>query len=230
MKKIFIALFSAVAVLASCTIEKTMTAERPMKAEFGQDMPEYESFSVAYLDFRGTDAVSSDVIQTIKNLSADLVLVATDGTVEGVPSADWISAHCGEWNHGTCYSVGGVVGSSSMPDAYFEKMELVSGSCLLAQTGGRSFLTGELDASDKDAFVAATLQGNVGDSWIVILADKADFLSDYTFTDCLAAQSGHQDEEGLVRDTYVYASQGTWSHMSHIDTDPIMFTVNKEQR
>ena len=230
MKKIFIVLLSAVAVFASCTIEKTMTAERPMKAEFGQDVPDYENFSVAYLDFRGTDAVSSDVIQTLKSLSADLVLVVTDGTLDGTPSGSWIATHCGEWNHGTYYSVGGFVGSSSMPDVYFEKMELVSGSCLLSQCCGRSFVTGNLDASDKDAFVAATLHGNAGNSWIVILADKTDFLSDYTFTDCLAAQSGHQDEDGLVRDTYVYASQGTWSQMSHIDTDPIMFKVNKEQR
>lgn len=230
MKKIFIVLFSAVAILASCTIEKTMTAERPMAAEFGQDVPDYENFSVAYLDLRDTDAVSSDVIQTLKSLSADLVLVATDGTLEGTPADSWIAGNCGEWNHDVYYSVGGLIGSSSMSDAYFEKMELVSGNCLLSQCGGRSFVTGNLDVSDKDAFVTATLQSNTGDSWIVILAEKTDFLKDYTFTDCLAAQNGHQDEDGLVRDTYVYASQGTWSHMSHIDTDPIMFKVNKEQR
>ena len=230
MKKIFIALLSAVAVFASCTIEKTMTAERPMKAEFGQDVPDYEKFSVAYLDLRGVAAVSSEVILTLKSLSADLVLVATDGTVEGTPSGSWIAANCSEWNHAAYYSVGGFVGSSSMPDAYFEKMELVSGNCLLSQCGGRSFVTGNLDVSDKDAFVTATLQSNTGDSWIVILAEKTDFLTDYTFTDCLAAQNGHQDEDGLVRGTYVYASQGTWSQMSHIDTDPIMFTINKEQK
>jgi hypothetical protein len=67
-----------------------------------------------------------------------------------------------------------------------------------------------------------------GQSWIILLPEPCNVLTDYTFTDCLAAQSGFPGGD-IVRDCYVYASQGVWSRISFIEENPVRFSVNIEQ-
>lgn len=220
--------FSFVMLLASCTGEKFVTVERPMKAEFGQDMPEAVKMSVVYIDLCGQEVVADQVAASVSG--ADLVLISADAHIEGVSAADWLAANCAKWGHDVRYSVDGYMGTSSRSDAYFEKTALSTCDCLTAEAGGFSFLIGNIADDDRASVISKTIQGNVSDSWIVIQPTKSSFLADYTFTDCFAAQSGVHDGEENQRDTYVYASQGVWSHMSYIASSPVKFTVNIEQK
>ena len=220
--------FAFVMLLVSCSGEKYVTMERPLKAEFGQDVPESAKISVVYLDLCGQTVTADEVAASVSG--ADLALINADVQIGGVSAGEWLVANSSKWGHDVVYSVGGCLGSSSLSDAYFEKTSLVSGNCLTAEAGGYSFLIGNVADEDRESLISKTIQGGISDSWIVIQPTKTTFLTDYTFTDCFAAQAGVQDAEGQVRDTYVYASQGTWSHMSYIEKDPVRFTVNIEQK
>ena len=220
--------FSFVMLLASCTGEKFVTVERPMKAEFGQDVPEPAKISVAYLDLCGETVSADQVAASVSG--AELVLIAADAEIGGVPAGEWFASNCAAWRHVVHYAVGGYLGSSSRPDAYFERMDLNTCGCLVAEAGGYSFLIGNISDEDRQSMISKTIQGGISDSWIVIQPVRSSFLTDYTFTDCFAAQEGVQDGDGKVRDTYVYASQGVWSHMSYIASSPVKFTVNIEQK
>lgn len=224
-RKIIIAIAS-VLFLVSCTGEKYVTVERPLRAEFGQDALQPSQMSVVYLDLCGK-TVSADEIATSLT-GSQLVLISADAQIEGVDAGEWIKSNCSKWGHNISYAVGGYVGSSSREDAYFERMELVSGNFLVAEAGGYSFLIGNIADEDKDMLISQTIQSEVVDSWIIIQPSRSTFLPDYTFTDCFAAQNGVQDNE--VRQIYVYASQGVWTHMSYIVSDPLKFTVNIQQK
>ena len=220
--------FSFVMLLASCTGEKFVTVERPMKAEFGQDVPDPVKMSVVYLDICGQAVTADQVTASVSD--AELVLISADAQIEGLPATEWIAANCAKWGHEVHYTVGGCIGSSSRSDAYFEKTVLATCDCLTAEAGGYSFLIGNIADDDRQALISKTIQGGISDSWIVIQPTRSSFLPAYTFTDCFAAQEGVQDGDGKVRDTYVYASQGVWSLMSHISASPLRFTVNVEQK
>lgn len=225
-RKMFIA-FVSIMLLVSCTGEKYVTVERPMKAEFGQDVPEGAKMSVVYLDLCGQSVNVDEVAASVSG--AELALIYADSEIDGVAAGEWLAANCAKWGHETLYSAGGCLGSSSRPEAYFERIGLVSGDYLTAEAGGYSFLIGNIAEEDRVALISKTIQGGISDKWIVIQPTRTTFLTDYTFTDCFAAQSGVQDSEGQVRDAYVYASQGTWSHMSYVEAAPVRFTVNIEQ-
>jgi hypothetical protein len=228
MRRMILSAFAFVMLFASCTGEKFVTMERPIKAEFGQDMPDAEKISVAYLDLCGQVVSADQVAASVSG--AELVLIAADALVDGTPASEWLAANCAAWGHDVYYAVGGCMGSSSRSDAYFEKMALSTCDCLTAEAGGFSFLIGNIADDDRASVISKTIQGNVSDSWIVIQPTKSSFLADYTFTDCFAAQTGMQDGEEQERDAYVYASQGVWSHMSYIASSPVKFTVNIEQK
>ena len=214
--------------IASCSNEKYVTKERPITAEFGQDASDAEKVSVVYLDLCGKTVVADEVASVVAG--AELVLISADAQIGGLSAGEWLSANRTEWGHEVSYAVDGYIGSSSRPDAYFERMELVSGDCLVAEAGGYSFVIGDIADEDCQALISQTIQGGVSDSWIVIQQDRSTFLIDYTFTDCFAAQSGVQDDGTAQRQVYVYASQGVWSRMSYVTPDPVKFTVNIKQK
>lgn len=209
MRRILSVIVIAFIAFTSCTKEKTMTAGRPMTAEFGSDKPSYESFKVIFYDLRNNEELEMNVD------SADVVLVATDGVVGTQTAAEWIETKCSEWSHSVFYSAGGFVGSSSESDTYFERMELASGPCLVAELGGRSVFVGDVQEEDKEVFVSLTTLGDIHASWIALLPHAADFLKDYAFTDCLAAQNGKPDEGGEVRDIYICISGSVESDVSY---------------
>ena len=223
-------LFTAIAVvffLVSCAKEKEVTVDHSMKVEFGHDMPQGESLSVTYLDFRGREVISDEIIEAIGSVPSDLVLISCDGSVGSQDASEWLAANCSDWGHDVFYCVDGHMGSSSYANAYFEAVELSSGKNLVAQVGGCSFMTGDVPSSGKE-IIENTIQNGQTGPWVLILPQKSDLLTDYTFTDCFAAQEGVADE-GVIRGHYVYASDGMWSRMSYIEEEPLGFSVNVEQ-
>jgi hypothetical protein len=224
-------LISAMALMlfiVACSGEKLVTMERPIKAEFGQDVPESGKMSVVYLDLCGKTVSTDEVVAALSG--SQMALISADAQIGGLNAGEWILANRSKWGHDVSYSVGGYLGSSSRSDAYFEKFEVPSGDYITAEAGGYSFLIGNVGDEDKEKVISGTIQGGISTSWIIILPRRTDFLNDYTFTDCFAAQNGIPDSEDVVRETYVYASQGVWTDMSYIESEPVKFTVNIEQK
>lgn len=222
-------MIAAVAVLlVSCSKEKEITIDHPVSAEFGQDMPAPSVMSVLYLDTRGKANTGDEIKAAAVAAQPELFLVAGDGTIDGMAAAEWIAGNCEAWGHEVTYAADGCMGSSSREDIYFEAMEaLPSGRRnLLAETGGYAFVIGDVTEDDSRRLADMIVHGTLKRSWIIILPQRCGILSDYTFTDCLVAQSGQHEEEGAVRDLFIYASQGVWSNMSAITTNPVSFTVN----
>ena len=89
-------------------------------------------------------------------------------------------------------------------------------------------MIGDLTQEDGPELIESTLRSGSSSAWVMVLAHEYGFLADYTFTDCLAAQSGFPGND-IVRDCYVYASQGVWNRMSFIEENPVRFSVNIEQ-
>ena len=217
MRNLFYFILSSLLLLTSCSKEKEVTIKHPMSVEFGEDAPQDGTISVAFLDFRGTSATTEEITRTVEASVADLLLVACDQAVNARPVS-----------HETYYNVEGLMGSSSVDNVYFEALSLPSGNKLVAEAGGCSFVIGDLTQEDGPELIESTLRSGSSSAWVMVLAHEYDFLADYTFTDCLAAQSGLPGDD-IVRDCYVYASQGVWNRMSFIEENPVRFSVNIEQ-
>lgn len=210
-------ILTALLIFNSCSKEKEVTIKHPMSVEFGQDPLQGGKISVVFLDYRGTSATPDQIAQTIEASVADLLLVACDQAFEVHPDS-----------HKTFYKVGGLMGFTSVDNAYFEAMTLPSGDKLVAELCGYSLLIGDISDDDSNQIIQSTIQSGLSSSWIIILPSECGVLTDYTFTDCFSAQSSVQDTEGLVRDHYLYASQGVWSRMSYIEENPLRFSLNLE--
>lgn len=228
MKKLIYTLF-VIAFAASCSQEKLVTVDHPLKAEFGQDKPEGSKMSVVCLDARGGAMTSSQIITRLSSISPSLVFMLSDAEIDGTPAGKWLQDNCSKWGHEVSYAADGHLGSSSVENTYFEALSLPSGDKLLAEVAEYSFVLCQLQESDKMDFVAETIHSGAGRHWIVLSPSESDFLPDYTFTDCFAAQSGAAEGESLHHQIYVYAFQGVWSRMSYIYEDPLSFSVNIEQ-
>jgi hypothetical protein len=228
MRKLIFTLF-VIAFAASCSQEKFVTVDHSVKAEFGQDMPEGSMMSVVCLDARGGTMTSSQIIANLKDLSSSLVFILCDAEVDGVPAGKWLKDNCSEWGHMVSYAVDGFMGSSSMDNAYFEALSLPSGDKLLAEAADYSFVFGNVQESDKKDFATETIHDGTNSRWIVLSPSKSDFLTEYTFTDCLSAQNGATEDDSAQHQMYVYAYQGVWSRMSYIYESPLSFGVNVEQ-
>ena len=217
MRNLLYFILSSLLLLTSCSKEKEVTIKHPMSVEFGEDAPQDGTISVAFLDFRGTSATTEEITRTVETSVADLLLVACDQVVNARPVS-----------HETYYNVGGLMGSSSIDNVYFEALSLPSGDKLVVEAGGFSFVIGDLTQEDGQELIESTVRNGNSSSWIMILAHAYRLLTDYTFTDCLAAQSGFPGND-VVRNCYVYASQGVWNRMSFIEENPMRFSVNIEQ-
>lgn len=224
MKKFLLYLLIFVMPVVSCTREKFVTVEHSMKVEFGADASDSQTeISVLYHDFRGVQITQEEIKSTLEGADADLVFVSCDWNFNVSTASGSVPSGYDSYDY-----VDGHMACTSLSSVSFRAVGLDSGNCLSAKVGDCMFMIGATTLDDGNDIVEKTIFGVDGQSWIILLPEQCNVLTDYTFTDCLAAQSGLPGDD-IVRDCYVYASQGVWNRMSFIEENPVRFSVNIEQ-
>lgn len=115
-------------LLCGCTKEVQVTAPRDISAEYPSDSATPKTAKLVFLDGIDDSLTGAQIANAVKENSADIIFLATNGSIDGLPVAQYLKKNCSSWGHTASFSAGGNGCTTSLSGVTADSLDIyVSG-------------------------------------------------------------------------------------------------------